>query len=174
MKRIVFLLLPLFAFILLACDGDTETVSEKDKEAFQKPYSVGETVTNGSVEWVVLEAVDLGSTLKATSAYSEDCVSSSGKYIKATVKIKNNANEMRSVSDLPLYDDKERRFVSASGVYNCVDDDVMFLFDNINPGLEETFTSVYEIPLDAQGLALRTSDLTLFGSDYKYISLGLD
>ncbi|MCD4756076.1 DUF4352 domain-containing protein [bacterium] len=144
-----------------------------EQETFDEPSQIGEVIVVDDVQWIVTEAKDLGSTLKSSyGAYGDDCVANSGTFIKVTIKIKNNSKEMVSVSDLYLYDSEEREFITSSDVYSCIEDE-LFIFDNINPGIEKTFVAVYEVPDDATDLKIKVGDLDFFSNEYKYVSLGL-
>jgi len=47
----------------------------------------------------------------------------------------------------------------------------LFIAENINPGLERTYTVVYEVPADSKDFILEITNLE-FMSDKAYISLG--
>ena len=144
-----------------------------EAEAFNNPSTIGEVVNVNNIQWTVMDAQSLGSTLKSKyDGFGEDCVANSGTFVKVTVKVKNNTSEMVTVSDLNVYDSQKREFISSSDVYGCVEDE-LFILENVNPGIEKTFVAVYEIPTGATELRLKVGDLDLLSEGHKYISLGL-
>lgn len=148
-------------------ENDDESV-EESSEIFQ----LGETVTVDDIEWVLVDAENIGNRMKSQlGEYGEDCVAKSGEFIQLTLKAKNNRKEMATLSNLYLYDSEGREFVTSSDVIFCVEDD-MWLIDNINPGIERTFLAVYEVPEDASGFKLKVGNLDMWKTGHEYISLG--
>jgi hypothetical protein len=90
------------------------------------------------------------------------------------LKLKNNRKDLFTLTDLSLVDDQGREFTSSSDVSSCIDDTI-FVLENINPGIEKTFTAIYEIPDGTTGLMLEVNSTgSLFSEETnKYISLGL-
>lgn len=152
-------------------DNSTQASADAEKTAFDNPSKLNEAVVVEDVQWTLTQASDLGSTLKSTYSYGDDCVANSGKFIKVVVKVKNNSSSMVSVTDLNLYDSAKNEYVSSSDVYGCTTDD-LFILSNVNPGIEETFTAIYEVPSTSSGFKVKVSDLNLFSAVHKYISLG--
>jgi hypothetical protein len=155
----------------------TEETNDNKEDAvegsFGKPFGMDQRITVGEVEWVITKAENLGSTLKSKyGSYGDDCVANSGSFIRIDFKVKNISKDMITLTDLYLYDSSEREFTSSSEVYSCVEDE-LFLLDNINPGIEKTFTVVYEVPEDAEDLKIKVEDLKLFGDGEAYVDLGL-
>ena len=139
-----------------------------------KPYPKDQKVTVGEVDWQIVSAENIGSVIDSGNQFIDDCKADSGSFVKLVVKVKNNRKDLFSITDLTLVDNQERRFVTSSEVFSCVDDTI-FLLDNINPGIEKTFTAIYEIPEGTTGLMLEVNSTgSLFsGETNKYISLGL-
>jgi RNA polymerase subunit RPABC4/transcription elongation factor Spt4 len=139
-----------------------------------KPYPKDQKVTVGEVDWQIVSVENIGSVIDSGNQFIDDCKADSGSFVKLVVKVKNNRKDLFSITDLTLVDNQERRFVTSSDVFSCVDDTV-FLLDNINPGIEKSFTAIYEIPEGTTGLMLEVNSTgSLFsGETNKYISLGL-
>lgn len=145
---------------------------DRDTEAFANPKSLGVPVIVNDVQWTVTGAENLGSTIKSKyPTIVDDCVANSGNYVKVAFKIKNNSNDMVTVTDVYLYDSTKREYVTSSDVSSCVDDE-LFILDNINPGIENSFVAIYEVPADASGLRVKVGDLDLFTEDHEYVALG--
>ncbi|GAI99708.1 unnamed protein product, partial [marine sediment metagenome] len=51
------------------------------------------------------------------------------------------------------------------------EEEELFLLENINPGMERTYTVVYEVPKDSKDFILEITNLE-WASDKAYISLG--
>ena len=149
----------------------TQESEEKKDTAFENPSNMNEPVTVSEVEWTLLNAEDLGSTIPSRYEFSEDCVANSGKFIKISMKVKNNSKAMASVSSLNLYDSEQNEYITSSDLFDCIEDDI-YILDNINPGIEKTFVGVYEVPATANGFKVKVGDMDLFEDNYKYISLG--
>lgn len=139
-----------------------------------KPYPKDQKVTVGEIDWQIVSVENIGSVIDSGNQFIDDCKADSGSFVKLVVKVKNNRKDLFSITDLTLVDNQERRFVTSSDVFSCVDDTV-FLLDNINPGIEKSFTAIYEIPEGTTGLMLEVNSTgSLFsGETNKYISLGL-
>ena len=152
-------------------DNSIKETEVNDQKEMENPSKMNETVVVGEVQWQLVAAEDKGDVIKTDYSYGDDCVANSGKFIKITVKDKNNSNDMVSVMDLDLYDSENNEYTTSSDVYSCVDDS-LFLLSNINPGIEKTFDAYYEVPKTASGFKVKVGDLDFFSGSYKYISLG--
>lgn len=146
---------------------------ENLKGSKEKPYNKDEVITVGDVEWKIVSAENIGSVIKSGNQFIEDCKTDSGSYVKLIVSVKNNRKEMFSIMNLNIFDDQDRKYITSSDVSMCVKD-TLFILDNINPGIEKSYTAIYEIPADAKNLKLELDSTgSLFsGEKNKYISLG--
>ena len=150
-----------------------EHEEERQKQIFENPYVIGDSVIWGNATWTVTDAKDIGSKVKSKyGQYGDDCVTQSGTFIKVTIDIKNNSQDILTVHDIYLYDEQKRRFEATSEHYSCFEEDI-YTRDNVNPGITRTFTLIYEVPTDAQGLRIRVCDFEdSYSEEYRYISLG--
>jgi hypothetical protein len=147
--------------------------TNKNDEAWNNPAKLNEAIAVKDVSWTVVSAQDLGSTIKSKySSFGEDCKANSGKFIKVTLKVKNNYKEIKTLTDVDLLDDQKREFKTSTDTFGCIDGD-LYILANINPGIEKTFIAVYEVPNDAKGLKLKLGDLDFFSKEFKYVTLGL-
>lgn len=152
-------------------DKDIKEQEQEDADKRANPHALNEEIPVENIVWKVTEASDKGSTLKATSSYGEDCVSSTGRFIQVKATVKNNTNEMKSLGSLNLYDKDGREYVNSSDIYGCVEDE-FFLIDNINPGIAVEFIQTYEVPSDASGFYMEITDLNFLEDNKDYIGLG--
>lgn len=153
--------------------NDQQQEEKVEEGSMEKPYPKEQKVTVGEVDWQIVSAENIGSVISSGNPYIDDCKANSGSFIKLVVKVKNNRKDLFSITDLTLVDNQGRSFVTSSDVSMCVDDTI-FLLDNINPGIEKTFTAIYEIPDGTTGLMLEIDSTgSLLGDANKYISLGL-
>jgi len=126
---------------------EAKTKKEAEIGSKENPYSINESITiNNEVNWKILLVDDLEV--------------SAGRWIRVRFTVKNVGKEMKTLTALKLFDDEDREFVTLSEM------------DNINPGLEGTYTVSYEVPTDSKGFILEVTNLE-FISDKAYISLGL-
>lgn len=159
-------------------NADDATPNKNQEEVVEgsvgKPYPKDQKVTVGEIDWQIVSVENIGSVIDSGNQFIDDCKADSGSFVKLVVKVKNNRKDLFSITDLTLVDNQERRFVTSSDVFSCVDD-TLFLLDNINPGIEKSFTAIYEIPEGTTGLMLEVNSTgSLFsGETNKYISLGL-
>lgn len=151
---------------------EVETEEEAEIGSKDNPYSAGESITiNDEVNWKILSAEDLGDTLKAIDEWSDD-KTTTGKFIKVRFTVKNVGKEMKTLTDLRLFDDEDREFVTYDESFGYIEEEEeLFLLENINPGMEETCTVIYEVPLDSKDFILEVTNLEWI-SDKAYIRLG--
>lgn len=172
------LVIILIGVIIPKGDKDVNNDNNQQEEVVEgsigKPYPKEQKVTVGEVDWQIVSVENIGSVIDSGNQFIDDCKADSGSFVKLVVKVKNNRKDLFSITDLTLVDSQERRFVTSSDVFSCVDD-TLFLLDNINPGIEKSFTAIYEIPEGTTGLMLEVNSTgSLFsGETNKYISLGL-
>lgn len=123
---------------------------------------IGEIIkfSNASIK---VEDVISGTEIKSTSQWRSSCTTETGILVKVRLYYKNTGNEPTYVSNFNLYDSRARKF-EAEVMPFCLENQIMFS-EKLNPGLELTFESLYEIPKDAKDLKIRLSE-------YIYISLG--
>ncbi len=175
------LVILLFAFLAIGSADTTEnnsqsTASEKQEET-QKVYNINQDVRVGDVRWKVTKVVDRGGELKASESKYKSIANTKktpGKFVQISVEVENLGTEMKSASNLKLVDNQGREFISSSDTSEWVpEDEEMFLLDNLNPNIPITFTDIYEIPEDSEGLKLMVGDLEFFGGDEAKIELGI-
>jgi len=144
-----------------------------------KQYKAGEDVQVAEVRWKLIEAKDLGDTLKGSASnyptFTDDKkANANSKFVQVTMEVENLDTSMKSVTDVNIMDSKNRKFTSASDTSDWVPQDKqMFVLSNLNPNVPQQFIAIYEIPKDTTDLKVEVGDLSLFGSDKAYISLGL-
>lgn len=125
-------------------------------------HKIGEIVKFGNAN-IKIEDVISGTEIKSTSQWRSSCTTEAGILVKVKVYYKNTGNEPAYVSNFNLYDSKNRKF-EAESMAMCLENQIMFS-EKLNPGLELTFESLYELPKDAEDLKLKLSE-------YIYVSLG--
>ncbi|MDY0097036.1 MAG: DUF4352 domain-containing protein [Candidatus Dojkabacteria bacterium] len=112
---------------------------------------------------IKIEDVISGTEIKSSSQWRSSCTTETGVLVKVRIYYKNTGNEPEYVSNFNLYDSKNRKF-KAESMPMCLEKQIMFS-EKLNPGLELTFESLYELPNDAEDLKLKLSE-------YIYVSLG--
>ncbi len=151
---------------------EVEAIEEPEIGSKENPCSINESITiNNEVNWKILSAEDLGDTLEAIDRWSDD-KTTTGKFIKVRFTVENIGKEMKTITDLRLFDDEDREFTTYLETFGYIEDEEeLFIADNINPGLERTYTAIYEVPTDSKNFILEVTNLE-FMSDKAYISLG--
>lgn len=78
------------------------------------------------------------------------------------------------MTGLKLVDNIDREYISYDGAFKYLEeDDKLFILDKINPDISKTYSDIYEVPTDAEGLILEITGLEL-AREKAYIDLGLD
>jgi len=145
----------------------------------QKVSQKGEYVEVGKVRWRLIDAEDVGDTLKSSESNyptitKDKKANTNAKFIKITLEVENLDTTMKSATTPNLKDDKGRQFISASDTFEWIPDDKgIILLSNLNPNIPQQFITYYEVANDAAGLKVEVGDLSFLGSDKAYISLGL-
>ncbi|MFQ5493693.1 MAG: DUF4352 domain-containing protein [Candidatus Dojkabacteria bacterium] len=149
-----------------------DNLGKGKKGSASNPYQNGEPAKMEDLVWTVVSARDEGDTMRAQNDFLEDCVSTSGKYVSVTFSIKNNSKDAVNLVDINIVDSAGREYEEATTVFSCTGSTTVF-FEKVNPGLTETFTTVFEVPSDAKGLLLQVGNLELFQPQFSYIELGI-
>jgi len=135
-------------------------------------FRVGDDVRVADVRWKVLEATDLGKTLKSTNTFIKD-KTTSGHFVQVRFELENLSKDMLSFAGLDLVDDQARTFTSSSDAFQFIPTEEACVLENLNPNVAKSCTAIYEVPATAAGLKAQVSDLKLIGNDSALIDLGL-
>ncbi len=165
----------LFILLIAASGGDSSTntssssssSSPEQQEAIS--YGLNDEVVVGDVKWILTDTYTK-TTLAGAFGGSE---TTQGKFIVINVTVENLGSDMKSISNLKLVDNQGREFTSSSESFKNLGAEQLYILENLNPNLPYTFAEVYEVPANAEGLALTVGDLSLFGSKEATIDLGL-
>lgn len=160
--------------------------SEDNKEEKQKlktPFTVGNPVVVGKIEWRVQEAKSIEkSSLSQEKKSSENCKTREGYtlvYTKFTIKNLDRAFVTIPRSAIVLVDSKlEAYSIDANKTFSCLGDQKYSLKDKYAVDvlkLDETATLeyLYETPKGAKDLKLKAGDLSTVGKEFEYIDLGI-
>lgn len=135
------------------------------------PQSIGELVQFEDSEWIVIEARQLGSSLR--SEFSEP-KKSEGKFVYVRFKVKNITNQEESILFTPaLIDSKGRRFeqFAEQFLYLSEGEEPMPM-EQLPSGLPKNFSAIFELPNDATGISFLTRDFKTFGKNEIPVNLG--
>lgn len=137
-----------------------------------KQSVIGDLVKFDDSEWTVVEARQLGSTLRG-GQFSEP-KQSEGKFVYVKFKVKNVTNEEESILFTPaIVDSKGRRFEQFDEqAFYLPDNEKSMTMEQLPSGLPKTFSAIFEIPSDAAGISFMTRNFAAFGKDEKPVSLG--
>ncbi|NQV13031.1 MAG: DUF4352 domain-containing protein [Parcubacteria group bacterium] len=144
-----------------------------------KTYKAGEEVNIGNAKWKLVEAKDLGDTLKGSSSkypsYTKDKkAKTNSKFVMVTLEIENLDTEMHSVTAPNITDDKGREFITSSDTSEWIPEDKgIFILSNLNPNVPQQFSVIYEIPKDAANLTVKVKELKFLSTEEALIELGI-
>lgn len=137
-----------------------------------KAAGVGEDVQVDEVRWKILEASDLGTTLKAKDQFTKD-KTTSGRFVQVRFELENLSKDMLSFAGLDLLDAQGRTFKPSSDAFPFIPTEENCVFENLNPNVAKTCTAIYEVPGNVAGLQAQVTDLKLIGSASSLVDLGL-
>jgi len=173
-KRGFVSLLVLAAFALLAMGSFGKSDDEKAKEEEAKGTAkIGETISFEDSEWVVLDAKDVGSTLKSNNQFQEDRTSADGKFVQVHFKITNKSKKEEMLFlPLNLIDGEKNEFKELDERAFYVPAKAKTLgMEALPVGLSREFWTVFEVPKKATNFKFRTRKLK-DDSDTKLVELG--
>ena len=137
-----------------------------------KAFGVGEDVQVDEVRWKILEASDLGKTLKAKDQFTKD-KTTSGRFVQVRFELENLSKDMLSFAGLDLLDAQGRTFKASSDAFQFIPTEETCVLENLNPNVAKSCTAIYEVPANAAGLKAQVTDLKIIGSDSSLVDLGL-
>jgi hypothetical protein len=140
--------------------------------AAPKAFGVGEDVQVDEVRWKILEASDLGATLKSDNQFVKD-KTTSGRFVKVRFELENLSKDMLTFAGLDLVDNQDRMFKPSSDAFQFIPREEACVFENLNPNVAKSCTAIYEVPTNAAGLKAQAGDLKILGGESALIDLGL-
>ncbi len=159
---------------LVACKKGSSSSSSGSSSA---PAKIGDTVTFDDSEWVVIEAKDVGKTVKNNSEFAADDEKekkTEGRFIQVHYKITNKGKKEEMLLDRPkIVDAKGREFgpIEMESFYVPAKSKTIGL-DTLQPSMPKEYWTVIEVPPDAKGLKLQVHGFSLL-SDKKTVDLAL-
>jgi len=138
-----------------------------------KQHAVGEDVQVDEVRWKILEASDLGKTLKSKNQFVKD-KTTSGRFVQVRFELENLSKDMLTFAGLDLLDDQGRTFKPSSDAFQFIPNEEACVLENLNPNVAKSCTAIYEVPANAAGLKAQVTDLKMLGDASALIDLGLN
>lgn len=135
-------------------------------------YRVGEDVQVDEVRWKIVEATDLGKTLKSDNQFVKD-KATAGRFVRVRFELENLSKDMLTFAGLDLVDDQARTFKPSSDAFQFIPTEEACVLENLNPNVAKSCTAIYEVPANAAGLKAQAGDLKLLGNTSALIDLGL-
>lgn len=131
---------------------------------------IGDDVRVADARWKVLQASDMGNTLKAQ--YMKD-LTTPGKYVFVLVEVENLGKEAASYDGVEIVDGQGRTFKLDSDtiMYLPKDRGKACILESLNPNVPAQCAAIFALPADATGLQLSVGDLSPFGGDSALIAL---
>ena len=115
----------------------------------------------------------MGNTLRSTNMFYED-KTTTGKFIKVKAIIKNIGTDTIDTTFLTfkILDSNFREFNELADSFAYIENEnSLEIIEEINAGLERSYTFIFEVPLDAEDFMFVDTDLELFLESKTYISL---
>jgi hypothetical protein len=162
-------LFPSVAVMVIACGGG----GGKNASTVQQPSKIGEEVAFKDSKWTVLEAKDMGTTLKSNNRFHKD-TTTEGRFVQVHFKVLNTTGKEDRLMDLPKVIDSQQR------EFKEIDHESFYLpegakamaIEALPPSISKEFYAIYEVPADAKGLKFEARSLSAFG-DKTLVDLGL-
>ena len=135
---------------------------------------MGEHVTFLDSDWVVIEAVSAGKTLKSNSEFNDETKVTPGRFIEVHYRVTNKTAKEQMLLDRPkIVDDKGREFgpIDMESFYVPPKSKTIGL-DVLQPDIPKEYWTVIEVPADASSLKFKVHGFDLMGPT-KTIDLGL-
>ncbi len=155
---------------LLACKGGSSSSGSSSSSTAK----LGETVTFDDSEWIVMEAKDLGKSIKSNSEFNEEQKKSDGRFVQVHYKVTNKGKKEEMLLDRPkVVDDKGREFgpIDMESFYVPAKAKTIGL-DTLQPSMPKEYWTVIEVPADAKALKFQVHGFSLLG-DKKNVDIGL-
>ncbi len=133
-------------------------------------FAMGEKVSFKDSTWIVLEAKDLGDTL--SGGISKD-QKTEGKFIYVRFKVTNETNTEDQILFSPaIQDSKGRKFEEwdRSGFF-LPDGEKGITMEQLPAGLPKTFSSIFEVAKNAEGLSFLARSFEPLGREVKPVPL---
>lgn len=171
-----------FSVLALGSGKKSDTKSEPAKTTAASPAASGAAATKPSdddsvgkmgkpfmiddAEWLVIEAKDLGKSVKPTAEYEEKVAKTEGRFVQVKYKVTNKGKQPGHVFEVKLTDSQDRVFGpwDKQLAYLPKDADDHFL-DEVQPSMAHTYVQIFELPADAKGLKLRGAGFGIFAAN---------
>jgi hypothetical protein len=137
--------------------------------------AIGDEVEFDDSTWTVIDARDMGKTIKATSElFAGETKVASGRFIQIHYKVTNDGKKQQTLLDTPkLVDSKSREFGAIQGESEYVPKGTKTaILETLQPSMERDFYTIIEVPADAHDLQIQIIELGL-GSDKKLVDTDL-
>jgi hypothetical protein len=135
------------------------------------PAKIGDTVSFSDSDWVVMEALDLGTTMEPTGILGTTA-KTTGKFVEVHFKVTNKSKQAISALGGPhLADGKARDIGPYTEQAEFLPSDAKTLIlETIQPSITTEYYSIYEVPGDATDLKFQATSFGLL-NDTKSVSL---
>ena len=144
------------------------TDSGKSDNTFDQ-FSMGSPVNTGDMEVTVIGAFRGEEIYRYPGPFIDYCRARNGEIVVIEITVKNVSDRPITVDHFPIVDTLNRIFKSTNNIYSCIKSThVMWFPRDINPGMDTSFVSIYEIPNDKSvEYSIRVSDDKLVELDFE-------
>lgn len=121
--------------------------------------SMGSQINTDDMEVTVISAFRGKEVYEYPGPFVDYCRARKGKIIVLEIDVKNISDKPLTVDHFPIIDTNNRVFESTNNLYSCIESKYIMWFPrDINPGMETSFVSIYEVPEDNAGYSLKVTD----------------
>ena len=143
----------------------TSTPEPKEQGTRENPYPKDAEVLVDNIRWKIIRA-EIADELPQLF---DQTLKPRGKFVVVSVEVENQGDEPETLTELDLYDSKGRKFAPISELVEVEPEQIFF--ETANPGLPLQYTTVFDVPQDAEGFTVTVSNLKLFGAKLAHVSI---
>lgn len=148
-------------------DEESDSRSSEDSE---DGYEIGDEVEIDDLILRITNVKNLGNSIPQTFG---EPITTTGTFLRVDFQVENTGKETAYLGEMQIIDSESREYDESSDRYSILGNNAEF-FDKLSPDVTRDFSTVFEIPLDAEDLELKVHGFGIFNTDYEIIDLGMD
>lgn len=161
--------------------GPADTNKNSNAVSAVKTFKVGEEAAVGDIvhKVVTVETMDTipaSSTIPELDLIAEDLPAADGfMWVRIVGEVTNNTKETQSVdsTSVVVTDSDDNEFSVSTDTTIYVDSDKSPVYMSVQPTQTIDWEGYFQVPADAERLALKVTDLNFFSEKFALIDLGL-
>lgn len=161
--------------------SQTSTNKNSNTASAAKTFNVGEEAAVGDIIHKVatvetMDTIPASSTLPEWDLIAEDLPAADGfMWVRIEGEVTNNTKESQSVdsTSVVVTDSEDNEFSVSTDTTIYVDSDKSPVYITLQPTQTVEWEGYFQVPADAEDLALKATDLDFFSDKFVLIDLGL-